>query len=149
MPLFLDALIHTMYSVMNDEHGIGLAANQIGSPFAVFVLNVDGILEHFINPQVVSQWEPVDYEEACLSIPGTSAKTIRFNKLILKYSTYEQNNFIAKECEFEEKRAIAIQHEMDHLDGKLYIDQFKPVKKAMIVDKHKKYLKQKERGHRS
>jgi len=138
----MPTLVHTMVEVMKREKGIGLAANQIGVNYAVFVLGVDGNNEEFINPEVVSVENPIDFTEACLSIPGTSAKTKRYNTLTLQYTrTMDLANNIRHEETFHGLKAIAIQHEMDHLNGKLYIDQFGPVKRGMVLDKHKKYLR--------
>lgn len=142
----MPVLIHTMVEVMKREKGIGLAANQIGSNYAIFVLNVDGNQEEFINPEVVSVENLVDFDEACLSIPGTSAKTKRYNTLTLRYSrTMDLLHNVRHEETFHGLKAIAIQHEMDHLNGKLYVDQFGPVKRGMVLDKHKKYLRDKSR----
>ena len=136
----LPALLEEMYKVMEEAKGIGLAANQIGSSKRVFVMKARGTNEAFINPEVLSQELPTTFEEGCLSIPGASAITKRFNKLKLRYFKPEDLTTPVEET-FEGTSAIAVQHEMDHLNGKLYIDQFGPVRKGMILDKHKKYLR--------
>lgn len=138
----VESLIKEMFEVMQEEKGIGLAANQIGSGCAVFVLGIEGVHEHYINPEVLSQSNPVDYEEGCLSIPGTSAMVNRYNTLTLKYSRLVDDSITEHEDTFEGIKAIAIQHEMDHLNGKLYIDTLGPVRKRTVLDKHKKFLKQ-------
>lgn len=138
----LETLIPTMIEVMEGERGVGLAANQIGFTLSLFVLGVDGVIRDFINPEVVEASELVDFEEGCLSIPGTSGKTKRYNKLTLEYSQLSDNNLNTRRIEsFQGLTAIAIQHELDHLNGKLYIDQFGPLKRSMVVGKHNKYLK--------
>lgn len=142
--LDLPSLVHIipmMYEVMCDEKGIGLAANQVGLDLAVFVLGIGGFQEAFINPEIISTSDLVDFEEGCLSIPGVVAKTKRFNKLTLRWASSLDDISALREETFEGIKAIAIQHEMDHLNGKLFISQFGPVKRAMVLDKHRKYIK--------
>jgi peptide deformylase len=134
------ALVKEMIETMNASEGVGLAANQIGSNKRIFIMNTRGSIETFVNPEVLWQQDDVIFEEACLSIPGVTAKTHRFNRLKVKYYKLEDINTPIEEI-LEGVPAIAIQHEMDHLDGKLYVDAFGPVKKGIILDKHKKYLK--------
>lgn len=135
-------LVRIMTEVMKRENGIGLAANQIGSTHAVFIISIDGNTEEFINPEVVSVENPIEFQEACLSIPGTSAKTKRYNTLTLRFNRVsDMAHNVRHEVRFDGMKAIAIQHEMDHLNGKLYVDQFGPVKRGMVLDKHKKYLR--------
>lgn len=139
----MPALVDTMIQVMKAERGIGLAANQIGEPYAMFVLSINGVDQEFINPVILSQNNPISYDEGCLSIPGASAKTTRFNELTLRYSRLsDMASNCRHETAFHGLEAIAIQHEMDHLNGKLYIDQFGPVKRGMVLDKHKKHMKE-------
>jgi peptide deformylase len=132
---------------MVDENGIGLAANQVGRSLRVFILKDDEYFtpekyrryKEFINPEMVSQSELVDFEgEGCLSIPGVSATTKRFRRVMLRWTDRQGK---IQEEEFLDIRAFAIQHEMDHLNGKLYIDQFGPIRRGMVVKKHKKFLK--------
>jgi peptide deformylase len=138
-PMFVVGLLETMNETMLAESGIGLAANQIGQSLRIFILKEEGSYKEFINPTVVAQSDPVVFEgEGCLSIPGASATTKRFNKLSLAW--FDRNG-IRNESEFNGMKAFAIQHEMDHLNGKLYIDQFGPTKKDLVLTKHRKFLK--------
>ena len=135
----VDTLIPKMVQVMNQEKGIGLAANQIGDTNAVFVLGLEGEQpKAYINPTVTNESDEIIYDEACLSIPGATARVKRFNKLKLSYLDEQLN---PQEVELEGLKAIAVQHEMDHLAGKLYIDRLGDTSRMMAVNKHKKFLK--------
>lgn len=138
-------LLSRMEATMNAERGVGLAANQIGIDQRVFVLRAigNGTTREFINPEIIEQDDIVSFEgEGCLSIPGITATTERYKKIKLKFQDRHGNS---QEQEFAELDAYAVQHEMDHLNGKLYIDQFGPVKKDLLVNKHKKFIRLKER----
>ena len=135
----VEDLLLEMHETMTAEQGIGLAANQIGQCVRVFILKDGDSFKEFINPEIVSQMETVDFQgEGCLSIPGVSAPTKRFRRVNM---TWTDRAGRTQEGEFLDMDAFAVQHEMDHLNGKLYIDQFGPVKKEMVVKKHKKFLK--------
>lgn len=136
----LTSLLEEMYKVMEEAHGVGLAANQIGVSKQVFVMKARGTNEAFVNPEITNKESPTTFEEGCLSIPGTSATTNRFNKVKLKYFKPEDLNTPVEET-IEGTAAIAVQHEMDHLNGKLYVDQFGPVKRGLVLDKHRKHLR--------
>lgn len=136
----LEVLLKDMNETMLAENGMGLAANQIGHTVRIFILKTgEGYSEH-INPEVLSQEEIVDFEgEGCLSIPGVTVTTKRFKKLRLKW---QDRQGVAHEAFFEDLRAFAVQHEIDHLDGKLYVDQLGPVKRSLVMGKHRKYLRE-------
>jgi len=143
--VFIQGLLYSMSESMKAEKGIGLAANQIGYSVRVFIKKDGETYAEFINPEILSQEELVDFEgEACLSIPGTFATTKRYRKLKLAWFTKDGTK---KEGEFFNLDAFAVQHEMDHLNGKLYVDQFGPLKKDMVVGKHRKFLR--EMGRRN
>jgi peptide deformylase len=140
----LDQLLRDMHQTMIAENGIGLAANQIGWKLRLFILRnkTSTGYDEYINPEVISQDELVDFEnEGCLSIPGVVANTKRFRKVKLQWQD-RQGTLL--EGNFEDMDAFAVQHEMDHLNGKLYIDQLGPVKRSMVLRKHKKFVR--ERG---
>lgn len=136
-----EGLLNAMYETMLAENGIGLAANQIGYHFRIFILKEEsprGYTE-YINPEILSQTNLVDFEgEGCLSIPGVSATTKRYKSIQLAWFTRDG---IRIEGGFTDMRAFAIQHEMDHLNGKLYVDQFGPLKRDLVMTKHRKFLK--------
>jgi len=136
----IQGLLDLMFETMTAENGIGLAANQIGHSDMVFILKDGESYIEYVNPEILSQEELVDFEgEGCLSIPGVVAKTKRYRKLKLKY---QDKNGQELTKDFEDLGAFAVQHEIDHLNGKLYIDQFGPVKKDLILGKHKKFLRE-------
>lgn len=141
-----------MIEVMYREEGIGLAANQIGYGESVCVMDSsepdeNGIRNKakvFINPRITEATSAsISVEESCLSIPGVFAKTERFSSVTVVYNTEDG-------LEIEEQlsgiEAIAIQHEVDHLNGKLYVDMLGPVKRNLLLNKSQKYVKAKARG---
>ena len=137
---YILGLIEAMNETMRAEGGMGLAANQIGRSVRVFILKENETFREYINPQVVRMAELVAFEgEACLSIPGTSATTKRYKSLELVWFDRNGNRTTGS---FEGVGAFAVQHEIDHLDGKLYVDQFGPVKRDLVVGKHRKYLRE-------
>jgi peptide deformylase len=138
----LKQLIEDMYETMHAANGIGLAAPQIGKSIRLFV--VDGtILEDeptlkdfkqaFINPTIVdesgTEWP---FEEGCLSIPNIREDVSRKEKLKIKY--YDEA-WQLREEEFDGMKARIIQHEYDHIEGKLFIDYLTPLKKRMLKGK--------------
>jgi peptide deformylase len=136
----MDDMLETMYAAP----GIGLAAIQIGVPKRVIVLDIaqkDGPKNpmYFINPEIIQKsLNNLTYEEGCLSLPGQFAEIARPDKCSLKYLDYHGQS---KELEVEGMLATCIQHEIDHLEGILFIDYLSKLKKSMIV---KKLSKQKE-----
>jgi peptide deformylase len=138
------ATLSNVLNVMNDamlaENGMGLAANQIGYPIRIFILKKENSYEEYINPEVLSQEDLGTFEgEGCLSIPGVSAITKRYRRLRLRW---QDRQGTTHEDDFENLQAFAVQHEMDHLNGKLYIDQFGPVKRQLMLSKHRKHLRE-------
>jgi peptide deformylase len=141
-----------MTETMYKEEGIGLAANQVGDVRAICVMDSSDPDENgvrnrprvFINPRIVaSTSEFVIVEESCLSIPGVFAPTERFKGVTVRY-----NDIAGHELEevLEGIEAIAMQHEVDHLNGKLYVDMLGPVKRNLVITKCQKYLKARARG---
>ncbi len=135
-------LIEDMYETMHGASGIGLAAPQIGKAIRLFV--VDGTQledeEHmtdfkkaFINPQIIEElgtaWE---FEEGCLSIPNIREKVSRKGELKIKY--YDENWELHEE-EYDGMKARIIQHEYDHIEGKLFVDYLTPLKKRLLKGK--------------
>ena len=137
---YIQPILDTMKETMEAENGIGLAANQIGRSLRIFILkNDDGSVTEYINPLILVATEFVDFEgEACLSVPGASAITRRYKNLTLRWV---DKNGLSHEADFKDRAAFAVQHEIDHLNGKLYLDQFGPVKKQLLTKKHKKYMR--------
>ena len=147
----MDDMLETMYAAP----GIGLAAIQVGVPKRVIVLDIglrneseDNNNEkqavkknpmYFVNPEIITKSiNNSTYEEGCLSVPGQFAEIERPDKCHIKYLNYYGE---PKELVAEGMLATCIQHEMDHLEGILFIDYLSKLKKSMIV---KKLIKQKE-----
>ncbi len=146
-----DQMLETMY----DAPGIGLAANQVGILQRILVLDTDYDLEEFeegaepptvgevvgkniiknrkpkiiINPEIILKEGKTAISEGCLSVPEFTAEVPRFEKLKLKYQDIDG---VSKLLSADGLLAIAIQHEMDHLDGKLFIDRLSPLKKEKV-----------------
>lgn len=133
----ISGLLQDMYDVMLAEKGIGIAANQVGVAKRVFILREDDHFRVYINPEILSSSEEmIDFSgEGCLSIPGTNATTKRHKTVTLKWK--DEIGRI-NEMEFTGIKSVAIQHEIDHLNGVLYIDQLGPLRKKMVLDKFKK-----------
>ncbi len=138
----LKTLIADMYETMHGAHGIGLAAPQIGKSVRLFVVDGTTLEEEptlkdfkqaFINPVIIketgTEWE---FEEGCLSIPNIREDVSRKEKIKLKYF---DENWQPKEEEFSGMKARIIQHEYDHIEGKLFIDYLTPLKKRMLKGK--------------
>ena len=144
----LQKLINDMLETMYAAPGIGLAAIQIGIPKRVIVLDIaqkDGQKNplFFVNPEIIDKSENnLTYEEGCLSVPGQFAEIDRPGKCHIKYLDYYGQ---PKEIKAEGMLATCIQHEMDHLEGILFIDYLSKLKKTMIIKKLSKQKKAIER----
>jgi peptide deformylase len=115
----LHRLLDDMLETMRAAPGIGLAANQVGVPLQVAVIELDGKITEIVNPQVVkASGEVLDWE-GCLSIPGFVAEVARAQRVTVKARNRHGKEFRVKG---EDLFARALQHEIDHLKGKLYID---------------------------
>jgi peptide deformylase len=128
----LRASVRKMFTLMYEARGIGLAANQVGLPFRFFILNLTADPEQkeheqvFINPEIVKRHSAVEDEEGCLSFPGLHFNVHRARKIRVK--AYDLNGR-ELDIEAEDLLSRAIQHETDHLSGKLFIDDLGPLKR--------------------
>ena len=137
----LRALMDDMLETMYDAPGIGLAAIQIGVAKRVIVMDLSGPEEekaprYFVNPEIL--WraeETAPYEEGCLSIPEIYDEVERPARVKLKYLNYQGEEVIE---DAEGLFAVCIQHEMDHLEGVLFIDHLSRLKRDRAVAKVKK-----------
>ncbi|MBI1805746.1 MAG: peptide deformylase [Ignavibacteria bacterium] len=139
-------LVVDMFETMHKANGIGLAANQVGSPVRVIVIDVSEMEEMkdvkpltLINPQIVHQTGMWVMEEGCLSIPEVRDDVERAESITLRY---KDSNFHDLELEVGGMLARVILHEIDHLNGVLFIDHLSPEKKKIHADR----LKQIQRG---
>ena len=130
----MDDMIETMYAAP----GIGLAAIQIGVPKRIIVLDINKEENkknpmYFVNPIIINKNdEKVTYEEGCLSVPNQFAEIDRPSKCEVEYLDYNGNK---QNLKAEGLLATCIQHEMDHLEGILFIDYLSKLKKEMIIKK--------------
>jgi|TARA_B110000438_G_scaffold272562_1_gene291331 peptide deformylase len=146
----MDDMLETMYAAP----GIGLAAIQVGVAKRIIVLDIgqkkkEGEKEgekdpmFFVNPEIIGKSNNIStYEEGCLSVPGQFAEINRPDKCHVKYLDYQGEE---KEIKAEGMLATCIQHEMDHLEGILFIDYLSKLKKTMIIKKLSKQKKEVER----
>ena len=140
----IDDMLETMYAAP----GIGLAAIQVGIPKRIIVLDIVPKDEPknpmcFVNPEIITKSKNFStYEEGCLSVPGQFAEINRPDNCHIKYLDYYGQS---KEIKAEGMLATCIQHEVDHLEGVLFIDYLSNLKKTMIVRKLSKQKKSFER----
>lgn len=145
----LRALLDDMLETMYDAPGIGLAANQIGSLHRVLVMDCGSRDDEetprpikIINPEITGVSEELSsYEEGCLSIPEQFADVERPAVVRVKYL---DENGQKQERLFDGLEATCVQHEIDHLDGVLFVDHLSNLKRNMLMKKLKKYLKDRE-----
>ncbi len=137
---FLDSMAQTMYAAP----GVGLAATQVGDSRRLVVLDTDHQhpgkhLLKLINPLIVAAEGSILWEEGCLSVADFSAEVKRASKVLVRAWTPEQKEI---EIEAAELQAVAFQHELDHLDGKLFIDRISRIKRELYRRKLAKLLKE-------
>ena len=141
-----DDMLETMY----DAPGIGLAAPQIGVSRRLLVMDCsckvggDWRPMVLVNPEIVwASDELRTFEEGCLSIPEHYAEVERPAEVEVSWTDPDGSE---RQERFEEIWAICVQHEIDHLDGKLFIDHLKPLKRQIITRKMKKFKKERDRA---
>ena len=140
----LRALMDDMLETMYDAPGIGLAAIQIGVPKRVIVMDLARQDEepqprYYVNPEILwASEETAPYEEGCLSVPEIFDEVERPAKVKLRYLNYQGEQI---EEEAEGLFAVCIQHEMDHLEGVLFIDHLSRLKREQAIKKVKKQAK--------
>lgn len=141
----LQNLIHDMFETMYDAKGVGLAAPQIGVSLRLSVIDVIGDKTQqlvIINPEIIASEGEALYEEGCLSVPGAYDKVQRAQKVTIKAQDRQGQWF---EMTAEGLLGECFQHEIDHLNGKLFIDLLSPLKRTMARKKLEKYKRQNER----
>lgn len=145
----LNGLINDMFETMYAARGVGLAAPQIGLPIRLFVIDAspfaeddedepgDPALKDFkkvlINPIIIEEkGEKWGFNEGCLSIPDINEEVMRPSHVVINYL---DENFEEHEVELTGLAARVVQHEYDHIEGKLFVDKLSPLKKAMLKGK--------------
>jgi peptide deformylase len=135
------ALMDDMLETMYDAPGIGLAAIQIGEPLRIIVMDLSRDEEpkaprYFVNPEILwASEETQPYEEGCLSVPDIYEDVERPARVKVRYLDYNGKQI---EEDAEGLYAVCIQHEMDHLEGVLFIDHLSRLKREKAVSKLKK-----------
>ncbi len=135
----LQRLIDDMFDTMYDARGVGLAAPQIGVSLRLSVIDIVGDKREqlvIINPEIVSSHGIKEYDEGCLSVPGAYDTVTRAQKVTVKALDRTGKPF---EVTGEDLFAECLQHEIDHLNGKLFVDLLSPLKRTMARRKLDKF----------
>jgi peptide deformylase len=132
-----------MAEAMYEKRGIGLAAPQVGECCRLIAVDISGPdertdLKFLVNPVIVSREGEVEDEEGCLSVAQFRAKVKRSEKVVVKATDLDGNPL---EIVADDVMAVCLQHEIDHLDGVLFIDRISRLKRALYDNKVKKWLK--------
>lgn len=128
-------LLDDMFETMYVAPGIGLAASQVDVHQRFMVIDVSeekNAPQVFINPEIVARDGDQVYQEGCLSVPGIYADVTRANRITVRYLERDGQ---PRELDVDGLLAVCIQHEMDHLDGKLFVDYLSPLKREMVRKK--------------
>ena len=138
----INTLVSDMLETMYEAPGIGLAATQVDVHKSLLVLDISEKRNEpycLINPKILSQEGQIGYEEGCLSVPGFSEEIQRAEHILVE-ALDEKGNL--RKFEAEGLLAVCIQHEMDHLEGKLFVDYLSELKRQRLKKKTIKQLKQ-------
>ena len=141
----LSQLIDDMFETMYDAQGIGLAATQVDVHQRLLVIDVSETRDQphvYINPVILEAEGEETCEEGCLSVPGVYAEVSRAERVKVRAQDRDGTAF---ERELDGMHAICLQHEMDHLDGKLFVDYLSPLKRNMVRRKLEKQRRIAER----
>lgn len=147
----LHKLLDAMYPVMINTNGIGLAAIQVAHPLRALILNIpdengeqpDENLLEIINPVVIEKNGETTYQEGCLSVPQFYEDVKRHETIKINYQDRDGNT---NTLEAEGLLAIAIQHEMDHLEGILFIDKLSYARRKKFEKEYKRLQKERKQG---
>jgi len=138
------ALAQDMIEVMYDEPGIGLAAPQVGEAIRLVVMDTGWTEEGaeknplvLVNPEILAKGGEITWTEGCLSVPDFQADVERAARVRVRYRDLEGREH---EEDASELRAVCFQHEIDHLDGVLFIDRISRLKRSLYVQRRKKAL---------
>ncbi len=131
----LHELLDNLRDTMRDLNGIGLAAPQVGKPVKAFVVDLGEQLHEFINPEIVEKSGRISFDEGCLSFPGLSETVARPKFVTIRY---QDRHAIKRTLEAQGLLAVAIQHEVDHLEGVLFIDRIPFLRRFFTKRKFRK-----------
>ena len=135
-------LLDDMFATMYEAPGIGLAASQVDVHKRFMVIDVSeekNAPQVFINPEILAKTGEQVYQEGCLSVPGIFADVTRANQITVRAIGRDGQPF---ELTTEGLLAVCVQHEMDHLEGKLFVDYLSPLKREMVRKKLAKARRQ-------
>ena len=140
-------LVQDMAETMYSAPGVGLAAPQVGHSLRLAVIDVTPAdqpksLLVLINPEIVAAEGECSWDEGCLSVPDCNEEVKRSKKVVVRYQNLQGET---AEIIGEELLAIALQHEIDHLDGVLFIDRLSPLKRRLIKKKFQKKDKEEKK----
>lgn len=137
----IQKLIDDMSETMYTAPGIGLAAPQVNVPERIIVVDIsdkkDSLLA-MVNPEIISSEGEDEHEEGCLSVPGVYAPVKRYKKIRVRALDKDGNSF---ELDAEGLLGVCIQHEIDHLDGKVFVDYLSHLKQDRIKKKMQKSMR--------
>ena len=135
-------LIKDMAETMYAAPGIGLAATQVDVPRRIIVIDISDTrdqLRTFINPEILDKSGEAEWEEGCLSVPGIYEKVQRAQRVKVRALDAQGEPYT---LEAEDLLAVCIQHEMDHLEGKVFVERLSRLKQRRILAKLKKQIRQ-------
>ena len=143
----LDQFIENLFDTMHASDGVGLASPQVGKSLRIFVIDTSPMADNteepelkdfrkvFINPYIMEDWgDPWSFEEGCLSLPNIREEVSRPESVRIEY--YDENWNLHEE-EYGGIRARVIQHEYDHLEGKLFTDKVSPIRRKLLAPRLK------------
>lgn len=141
----IKTLVNDMAETMYLNHGIGLAATQVNIHKQIFIIDISKgeeskNLKVFINPEIISQKGEIVCEEGCLSVPSIYEEVKRFEFVRLRYLDI---NGRLNVDDFKDLMAVCVQHELDHLNGKVFVEYLSNLKQTFIRKKLKKIFKPK------
>ena len=151
----LKDIIDNMWKFMYQEEGVGLAANQIGIPYQILVIDTSlrekkneeeiepPVKMVLINPKIVEKEGEVQSTEGCLSFPGVQITIPRFKKVKVIAKNEKGEDVEVESSEF---LSIVLQHEIDHLNGIPFINHLSPLKRKLVLEKYLKSLKEPEKA---
>ena len=143
----LRKLAEDMAATMFDAPGVGLAAPQIGKSIKMIVVDysrqeeTSGLWRALINPEIVAAEGRQGDSEGCLSLPDLTSKVTRYRKVTARYQDLQGET---QEITAEDRFAVVLQHEIDHLNGVLFLDHLSSLKRNLYLKKYKKWLAQRQ-----
>lgn len=129
----LETLLQEMDEACKEAEGIGIAAPQVGVPLRLALVGrEDGTFFEIVNPEILERSEPIELQEGCLSVPDEFDKVRRFRKIKVRYQdkTGQWHEDVA-----EDRLAHVFQHEIDHLDGVVFVNHLSNLKRSLIREK--------------